>query len=93
MPTAYFKSKLDERMWKIEGLFAEAKNNHGLRRAKYRGRDKMQIQAYMTAFVQNLKRLVQRDFSGLMGHIYAQLNTKLKIASLKLLKIFAYEIA
>ena len=45
-------------MWKSEGLFAEAKQNHGLSRAKYRGRAKVQIQAYLSAIVQNLKRLV-----------------------------------
>jgi len=53
-----FGEKLSERMWKMEGLFAEAKQNHGLSRARYRGRSKVQIQAYLTAIVQNLKRLV-----------------------------------
>jgi transposase len=53
-----FGEKLSERMWKIEGLFAEAKRNHGLSRARYRGRNKVQIQAYLSAIVQNLKRLV-----------------------------------
>ena len=53
-----FKQRMSERMWKIEGLFAEAKDNHGLARAKYRGRAKVQIQAYLTGMVQNLKRLV-----------------------------------
>jgi transposase len=53
-----FGAKLSERMWKIEGLFAEAKRNHGLSRARYRGRTKVQIQAYLSAIVQNLKRLV-----------------------------------
>lgn len=53
-----FKQKMSERMWKIEGLFVEAKDNHGLARARYRGRAKVQIQAYLTATVQNLKRLV-----------------------------------
>jgi hypothetical protein len=53
-----FRDKLAERMWKAEGLFAEAKQRHNLSRAKYRGRAKVQIQAYLTAFVQNLKRLV-----------------------------------
>ncbi len=53
-----FRTRAAERMWKIEGLFAEAKNNHGLKRARYRGRAKVQIQAYMIATVQNLKRLV-----------------------------------
>lgn len=53
-----FRDKLAERMWKAEGLFAEAKQRHNLSRAKYRGRAKVQIQAYLTAFVQNLKRFV-----------------------------------
>ena len=49
-----FKRRMSERMWKIEGLFAEAKNNHGLARARYRSRSKIQIQAYLSAIVQNL---------------------------------------
>jgi transposase len=53
-----FKQNRSERMWKSEGLFAEAKRNHCLARAKYRGRSKVQIQAYFSAIVQNLKRLV-----------------------------------
>ena len=53
-----FRKRLSERMWKAEGLFAEAKQNHGLSRARYRGRPKVQIQAYLSAMAQNLKRLV-----------------------------------
>ena len=53
-----FKQRVSERMWKSEGLFAEAKQYHGLSRAKYRGRAKVQIQAYLCAIVQNLKRLI-----------------------------------
>ena len=53
-----FRTKAVERMWKIEGMFAEAKSNHGLQRARYRSTSKVQIQAYMIALVQNLKRLV-----------------------------------
>ena len=53
-----FCQKMSQRMWKCEGLFAEAKQNHGLTRARYRGRRKVQIQAYLSAMVQNLKRLV-----------------------------------
>ncbi len=55
--TPEFKHKLRERMWKMEGIFAEAKEHHGMRRARYRGRWKVQVQVYMTATVQNLKRL------------------------------------
>ena len=43
-------------MWKSEGLFAEAKQNHNLSRAKYRGRPKVQIQALLSAIAQNVKR-------------------------------------
>ena len=49
-----FGEKLSERMWKSEGLFAEAKQNHNLARAKYRGRAKVQIQAYLSGIAQNL---------------------------------------
>lgn len=57
-----FKMKLKERMWKMEGIFAEAKSHHGLRRARYRGRAKVQIQVYIVATVQNLKRLAGSFF-------------------------------
>ena len=46
------------RMWQIEGINSEAKNLQGLKRAKYRGLQKVQIQAYMIAAVMNLKRLI-----------------------------------
>jgi|GEM_PF-1982708 len=49
---------MKERKWKIEGIFAEAKKNHGLQKAKYRGISKVQLQALMTASIQNIKRLV-----------------------------------
>jgi transposase len=61
-----FRKKLWERMWKMEGIFAEAKSHHGMRRARYRGRSKMQIQVYMTSTVQNLKRLVGAFFDDLI---------------------------
>jgi hypothetical protein len=53
-----FGKRLSERMWKAEGLFAERKRNYGLARARYRGRSKMQIQAYLIAMAQNLKHRV-----------------------------------
>jgi IS5 family transposase len=61
-----FRAKLWERMWKMEGLFAEGKNLHGLERARYRGRRKIQIQAFMIAGVQNLKRLLSAEIGLLM---------------------------
>jgi hypothetical protein len=53
-----FLERASERMWKCEVLFAESKQYHCLARAKYRGRSKVQIQAYLCAIVQNLKRLL-----------------------------------
>lgn len=51
--TRIFQITRGERQWKMEGIFAEAKDNHCLDRARYRGRAKVQIQAYMIAVVQN----------------------------------------
>jgi transposase len=59
MKTPIFNERLIERFWKIEGIIGEAKNLHGLARAKYRGLQKMQIQAYLSASILNIKRLIQ----------------------------------
>lgn len=55
--TSEFVTKLRERMWKMEGIFAEAKSHHGMRKARYRGRSKLQTQVYIISTVQNLKRM------------------------------------
>lgn len=55
--TEAFRRRLRDRSWKMEGIFAETKDNHGLRRAQYRGRSKVQIQVYLVAITYNLKRL------------------------------------
>jgi hypothetical protein len=43
----------------LEGLFGEAKRCHGLRRAKQRGVEKVEIQALLTAAALNIKRLLK----------------------------------
>jgi Transposase and inactivated derivatives len=48
------------RQQKIEPSFGEAKVLHQYRRCKFRGRAKTQEQALLTAFVQNLKKIVRR---------------------------------
>ncbi|KTD33017.1 transposase [Legionella nautarum] len=58
METEIFKQKLRERLWKIEGVMNELKNHNGLLRAKYRGIENIQIQAYMASIAINIKRLV-----------------------------------
>jgi len=75
--TADFKNKLKERQWKIEGLFAEAKENYCLRRAKYRGIHKFQIQCYMIALVQNFKRLLSFIFVFVCGILIRKLKNLL----------------
>lgn len=42
-----------------ETIFGTAKTQHGLRRAKYRGRWKVEIQLLMTAMAMNLKKLAR----------------------------------
>lgn len=61
-----FKKKLWERMWKMEGIFAEAKSHHGLRKARYRGLWKVQVQVYVVSMVQNLKRLASSHLDDLI---------------------------
>lgn len=55
--TDTFIKKMIHRKWSIEGLFAEAKQYHGLQRAKYRRLKNVSIQALMTALAQNIKRI------------------------------------
>lgn len=55
--TETFRKRLVERKWKIEGLFGEAKQNHSLRRVRYRGLSKAQIQFVMIAIALNCKRV------------------------------------
>lgn len=61
-------SKKNDPMWKkllrkrrtlLEGSFADAKNNHNLGRAKFRGIKKVQEQSFMTAITQNIKKMVK----------------------------------
>ncbi|RZV25633.1 transposase, partial [Legionella longbeachae] len=68
METEEFKEKFRERLWKIEGVMNELKNYHCLSKAKYRGLDNMQIQAYIAAVVINIKRLVNFLLFSVISH-------------------------
>lgn len=57
-PDKTFKQIYSRHRWQIEGMHGEAKTQHGLRRAVRRGLPNVAIQAYLTAAVINLKRLV-----------------------------------
>lgn len=54
-----FQQALKRRMAMAEGTFAEAKDNRAHRRARWRGKLKMQIQCCLTACAQNLLKLLK----------------------------------
>jgi hypothetical protein len=49
---------LNQRKARAEGVFALAKELHGLRRTRFRGRWRFQIQLWLTAAVMNIKKAV-----------------------------------
>jgi transposase len=59
-----WKVLLKKRKTMVEGSFADAKVNHGMRRAKYRGLGKVREQSFMTAIVQNIKKMIKNDKTG-----------------------------
>jgi transposase len=81
MKTQIFNERLIERFWKIEGIIGEAKNLHGLGRAKYRGLQKMQIQAYLSASILNVKRLIQAFLLIFFCSLIAQRQLKFRYCS------------
>ena len=56
--TPRYQQGLKER-YKIERKFGEAKQGHGLGRCRYLGKMGFAVQAFLTAMVLNLKRLVK----------------------------------
>ena len=56
--TESFKKLYASRAPVIEGVFAEAKQWHGLRRAWRRGLSKMKVQCLLVAAILNFKRLM-----------------------------------
>jgi transposase len=53
------KHLLGRRKYKAEGSFADASNNHGYKRARWRGRIAVTIQNLMVAAIQNLRKLLR----------------------------------
>ena len=50
---------LKRRKHKIEGSFADAANNHGFKKARYRRLEKVTIQNLLIATIQNLRKLLK----------------------------------
>ena len=53
------KQRMAERKTRIEGTFGLAKELHGLRRTRFKGRGRVQIQLWLTAAAMNIKRAVR----------------------------------
>jgi IS5 family transposase len=58
------KQRLVERKIYSEGAFGLAKELHGLRRTRFRGRRRVQIQVWLTAAAMNIKKAVQQIAKG-----------------------------
>ena len=53
------KQRLIERKTYVEGAFGLAKELHGLRRTRFKGRWRVQIQVWLTAAAMNIKKAVK----------------------------------
>jgi transposase len=53
------KQRMVERKIFVEGAFGLAKELHGLRRTRFRGRQRVQVQLWLTAAAMNIKKAVQ----------------------------------
>ncbi len=57
--SAHAKRDLRTRKHFMEGSYADAANNHGFKRSRWRGLEKICIQDYMIAAVQNIRILMK----------------------------------
>lgn len=81
------RTKYQRHRWLVEGRHGEAKTLHGLCRAIRRGLANVQIQAYLTAAVMNLKRLANalgglKSVKTLLGDVFTLLRAVLQICEL-----------
>ncbi len=87
-PDKKFRKTYSRHRYQVEGMHGEAKNQHGLRRAVRRGLANVAIQAYLTAAVINLKRLVTYA-GGIFDNFFAYLVDILAIvANIIVLRMF-----
>jgi len=52
---------LKRRKYKMEGSFADASNNHGFKKARYRGLEKVTIQNLLIATIQNIRKFLKAN--------------------------------
>jgi len=83
--TKYFRQAVRERFYKVEGIFSEAKRLHGFSKAQFRGRKKVQMQAFFTASVLNIKKLVK------LAGKYPKMSPKVAIIE-KISRLFSFQL-
>jgi len=79
LATPLGKQRMVERQVFAEGAFALAKELHGLRRTRFKGRRRVQVQLWLTAAAMNIKKAVQAGnrnglplfIRGLLGRLWA----------------------
>ena len=54
------KRDREKRKWRMEGSFADAANNHGFKRSRWRRLQNQQIQNYLIAAIQNIRILTSK---------------------------------
>ena len=58
------KKDREKRKWRMEGSFADAANNHGFKRSRWRRLKNQQIQDYLIAAIQNIRILISNTGCG-----------------------------
>ncbi len=59
LPGSLRRQRMRRRKYLMEGSFADAANNHGYKRARWRGLAQMTIQNLLIAAVQNIRKLIR----------------------------------
>ncbi len=73
-----YAAKQDRRKRKhlSEGSFADAANNHGFKRARWRGLWRQQVQDYLIAACQNLRILIGNGFGKRSGAVMQRIDSR-----------------
>ena len=61
-----------------EGSFADAANNHGFKRARWRGLWRQQLQDYLIAVCQNLRTLIANGFGKQSGAVIQRIESRFR---------------
>jgi transposase len=79
------KRRMVERKIFVEGTFGLAKELHGLRRTRFRGRQRVQVQLWLTAAAMNIKKAVKAGTRTGSPFFVPRLNRWLRVAAPRLL--------